>query len=87
MIEALKEHFLCFGVAAELASDMGPQFRSSKLEKFLKQYGVHHRQSSAYFAHSNTKAELAVKTGKRLLRGNVGPSGELGTDKFLRAML
>ena len=87
LIEALKEHFLCFGVAAELASDMGPQFKSSKLEKFLKQYGVHHRQSSAYFAHSNTKAELAVKTGKRLLRGNVGPSGELGTDRFLRAML
>ena len=31
--------------------------------------------------------DLAVKSGKRLLRDNVGPSGELGTDKFLRAMM
>ena len=66
---------------------MGPQFKSSKVEKFLKQYGVHHRQSSAYFPHSNSRAELAVKSGKRMLRENVGPNGELHTDKFLRAML
>ena len=33
------------------------------------------------------RAELAVKSGKRLLRDNVGPNGELGTDRFLRAMM
>ena len=87
LVESLKTHFLTFGVAAECASDMGPQMKSVKFEKFLKQYGVHHRQSSSYFPHSNMRAELAVKSGKRLLRDNVGPSGELGTDKFLRAMM
>ena len=87
LVESLKDHFLTFGVAAECASDMGPQMKSVKFEKFLQQYGVHHRQSSSYFPHSNMRAELAVKSGKRLLRDNVGPSGELGTDKFLRAMM
>ena len=66
---------------------MGPQFKASKVKRFLKQYGVHHRQSSAYFAHSNCRAELAVKSEKRMLLDNNGPNGELNTDKFLRAML
>ena len=87
LIEALKEHFVTFNVASEIATDGGPQFKSSKFEKFLQQYGVHHRLSSSYYAHSNMRAELAVKSGKRLLRDNVGPNGELGTDKFLRAMM
>ena len=55
---------MLYGVAEEVASDMGPQFKSSKFEQFLKRYGVRHRQSSAYFPHSNCRAELAVKTGK-----------------------
>ena len=87
LIEALKEHFVTFNVASEIATDGGPQFKSSKFEKFLQQYGVHHRLSSSYYAHSNMRAELAVKSGKRLLRDNVGPNGELGTDRFLRAMM
>ena len=49
LVEALKEHFLSWGVAAECASDGGPKFKSVKLQKFFQQYGVHHRQSNSYF--------------------------------------
>ena len=42
---------------------------------------------TGYFAHSNSRAELGVKTGKHLLMGNMGPDGQVNTDKFFRAML
>ena len=87
LIEVLRDYFVTFGVVEEIASDLGPQFRSSKFEKFLQQYGVHHRRSSAYFPHSNSRAEIAVKSGKRILRDNVSPEGKVNTDRFLRAML
>ena len=65
---------------------MGPQFKSSKFSQFLQRYGVRHRQSSSYFAHSNTRAEVAVKSGKRMIRDNIGQDGKV-TDKFVRAIL
>ena len=86
LIEILREYFSTFSVPAEIASDMGPQFKSSKFAQFLQRYGVHHRQSSSYFAHSNTRAEVAVKTGKRMIRDNIGQDGKV-TDKFVRAIL
>ena len=87
LIEVFRDYFATFGCAEEISSDSGAQYKSSKFEKFLQQYGVQHRLSSSYFAHSNSRAELAVKTGKRLLMDNMGPDGEVNTDKFLRAML
>ena len=46
-----------------------------------------HRVSSAYYPHSNSRAELAEKSGKKLLRDNMGPTGTLDTDKFMRAVM
>ena len=69
-----------------MSSDFGPQFKSSKLAQFLQRYGVHHRQSSSYFAHSNCRAEVAVKTAKRMIKDNIGQDGKI-TDKFVRAIL
>ena len=46
-----------------------------------------HRKSSAYFPQSNGRAEVAVKSAKRLLRSNINPSGALDNDRLLRALL
>ena len=43
--------------------------------------------SSAYFPHSNQRAELGVRAAKRMLRENLTPTGSLDSDRFLRALL
>jgi len=56
-------------------------------EEFLANWGVRHRISLVAFPHSNCRAELGVKTAKRLITDNVGPYAELDINKFQRAIL
>ena len=84
---SLRSFFATFGVPLELASDGGPEFMAGATQEFLRRWGVKHRVSSAYHPQSNGRAEVAVKTAKRLLRSNVGPSGALDNDRLLRALL
>ena len=87
LIRCLRNCFACFGVPTQLASDGGPEFSADRTRQFLDRWGVAHRKSSAYHPQSNGRAEVAVKTVKRLLRLNTCPNGSLNNDKFLRAML
>ena len=87
LISCLRNCFSCYGIPTELASDGGPEFVSHKTEEFLVNWGVDHRLSSAYHPQSNGRAEVAVKTVKRLLKSNTGPNGSLNNDNFLRALL
>ena len=83
----LKRFFGTFGVPSELSSDGGPQFIADATTDFLARWGVMHRLSSAYNPQSNGRAELAVKSTKRLLLGNVDDDGSLDTESFLQAIL
>ncbi|XP_046558352.1 uncharacterized protein LOC124267481 [Haliotis rubra] len=65
----------------------GPEFTASATREFLHTWSVHHRLSSVAFPHSNCRAEIGVKTVKRMITDNTGPQGELDTDAFQRAML
>ncbi|XP_057302761.1 uncharacterized protein K02A2.6-like [Hydractinia symbiolongicarpus] len=87
LISALRKLFATFGVPEELSSDGGPEFCATHTSTFLKNWGVRHRVSSAYFAQSNGRAEVAVKKCKRLLMENINPNGSLDNDGFLRALL
>ena len=78
---------MSYGAPVELASDGGSSLTSHRFQTFLRNWGVHHRLSSVGFPHSNCRAELAVKSAKRLIRENRGPGGELDCDKFARALL
>ena len=53
----------------------------------MKEWNVRNRISSAYFPHSNLRAEQGVRTVKRILRGNVGPNGTLDCNEVARALL
>ena len=87
LVRHLRSFFATFGVPEEISSDGGPEFTAKGTQDFLRLWGVRHRVSSASFPQSNGWAEVAVKTAKRLLLSNTGPTGSLDHDRFLRAML
>ena len=87
LIGNLRAFFATFGVPEELSSDGGPEFTAGITSEFFLRWGVRHRISSAYNPQSNGRAEVAVKSAKRLLRLNTGPTGSLNSDRLLRALL
>ena len=87
LIACLRKFFATFGVPEEISSDGGPEFTASETKTFFTTWGVKHRKSAAYHPQSNGRAEVAVKSVKRLLRANITPSGSLNNDKFLRGLL
>ena len=87
LIKCLREEFVTYGVPVELSSDGGPEFVASETQSFLKAWGVHHHISSVAFPHSNCRAQVGVKTCKRLIMNNTEPNGELEVAKFQRAVL
>ena len=87
VIKAIKDYFSTFGVSEIICSDGAKVFVSTEVQEFLKTWGVTHKVSSAYHSSSNKRAEVAVKSAKRLIRENVGPNGCLQTGKMLKALL
>ena len=75
------------GVPETLSSDGGLEFTSHVTQEFLRAWDVRHRLSSAHFPQSNGRAEAAVKSAKRLLRGHVTKSGSLNVDTFVLAIM
>ena len=67
LIEKLKANSSTFGISRELASDEGSQFTAGVTKRFLEAWGCSQRLSLAYHPHSNTRAELGIKSAKRLL--------------------
>ena len=87
LITALRDAMNTFGFPEELSSDGGPEFRSESLKKALNIWGILQRTSSVAHAQSNGRAEVGVKSMKRLLMDNTGSSGNLNNEDFLRAIL
>ena len=76
LVRHLRSFFATFGVPEEISSDGGPQFTAKGTPDFLRLWGVRHRVSSVSFPQSNGRAEVAVKTAKRLLRSKYRPDGQ-----------
>ena len=86
LIDTLRDIFSTYGIPKEISSDGGPQFVSQKFKTFLHDWGIHHRLSSAYYPQSNGRAELGVKTSKRIIHDNTN-NGQLNTDKAAQAIM
>ena len=87
LITAMRQVFATFGVPKEISSDGASEFVSDETKNFYQRWGISFQQSSAYHPTANGRAELGVKSMKRLLHDNIGANGSLDTDKFLRAIL
>ena len=85
LVNTLRITFATYGIPDELSSDGGPEFVAHSTRKFLSDWGIHHRLSSVAFPHSNCRAEIGVKTIKRLITDNVGKNGDINVDTFQRA--
>ena len=79
--------FAVFGVPVEISTDGGPPFNSHNYAQFLKKWGITPRLSSAHYPQSNGRAELAVKSAKRILIGNSDKNGNIDNDRVARALL
>ena len=86
IITQFRSLFSSYGVSEELSTDGGPQFTSNTFQQFLKDWGVKHRLSSAGYPQSNGRAELAVKSAKRIIQENT-VNGTLDNDKTTQAIL
>ena len=87
LIQVLRQYFSTFGVAQVLCTDGAPVYTSSDMKKFCETWGVTQRISSAYNPSANKRAEVGVKSAKRIIRDNVGPNGSLNTNKVVQALL
>lgn len=85
--DALRNWFCTYGVPEELSTDGGPPFDSSEFNRFLDNWGIRKRTSSAYYPQSNGRAELAVKTAKRILVDSTDSCGRLCHDQAARSLL
>ena len=57
------------------------------MKDLYDQWGVDHRVSFAYYPNANKTTEVAVQSTKRLVIENLGPGGNVDTDKFARTLL
>ena len=87
LIRTLREYFSIFGIPLTFTSDGAKVFTSKAMEEFFDRYGVVHRVTTAYNPRSNKRAEVAVKSAKRMIRNNLSQTGSLNTDKMTRALL
>ena len=83
----LRDIFVRYGRPDQIDTDGGPQYQSHDFQEFLRTWGVKHRLSSPYYPQSNGRAELAVKTARRLLSTNVANDGTINNDKVACAVL
>ena len=87
LLSALCSLFATFGIPEEISSDGGPEYSSDMFRDFMNKWGVHHRSSSALNPESNGRAEVSVKSVKRLLRTNISANRGLDTDTVMRGLL
>ena len=87
LVSICREIFANYGVAETISTDGGPQFKGEVFKLFLKKHGINHRISSVDYPQSNGRAEVGVKTAKRLIMGNTNRSGSLDTDAMMQGLL
>ena len=79
--------FFCQHRVPEISVDGGTSLVSYDMREFFRRWGVEIRQSSAHYPQSNGRAEVAVKTAKRILREKLGSNGTLATERVVLALL
>ena len=81
LIRHLHSFFTTFALPEEHCSHDGPKFTAGSKEAYCHLWGVQHCMSLAHF-QPNGRVEVTVKSAKRLLMSNTGPTGSLDRNHF-----
>ena len=79
VIYKLKQHFARHGIPNTVFSDNGPQFDSDEFRRFARDWEFNHVTSSPGHSQSNSMAESAVTSVKKLIK----KANKDGTDPWL----
>ena len=86
--QSLRSVFHTYGTPMSIYTDGGLPFVAQDTKSFFQRWGVKHVVSSAHYAQSNGRAELGVKSARRILYENVSSTtGSLDTDAASKALL
>ena len=86
VIDSSRAFFIQGGVPIKFWSDNGPQFDSAEFRSFLTDWGITSGTSSPHYPQSNGRAEVAVKSMKKLVAGS-WVSGSFNIDNFSKSIL
>ena len=87
VVKVLRDYIATFGIPCTLTSDGASVFTSKFMEDFCDRWGIVHRVATSYNPQANKRAEVGVKSAKRMVRGNLSQTGSLHTDRMARALL
>lgn len=87
IINCLRTTFTTYGAPEKIFTDGGLAFQAKDVHEFLTRWSVTHVTSSALYPQANGRAELAVKTAKRLLQENTAVDGSLNCHSASQALL
>ncbi|PAA65850.1 hypothetical protein BOX15_Mlig025290g1 [Macrostomum lignano] len=88
LINACREFFCQTAVPEKFCADCGPQFKAQPFVNFLRRWGVNIKYSSPYYHQSNGRAEAAVKSIKKIVRGAWDSRlNDLDKDKMAQGLL
>ena len=79
VVHKLKSHFARHGISETCVSDNGPQFTSTELKEFSRQWKFVHVTSSPAYLQRSGKVEAAVSSAKNVMR----KSRKARTDPYL----
>ena len=80
----LRDWFVWHGVPDSITMDGGPPCNGEDSKRFCNKWKIYHRLSSAGYPQINGRAEMDVKTAKRLLENNTDSEGSLNTDGVVK---
>ena len=87
LINTFRTLFIVYRVPEEISSDGGPQFIAYSFQTFLSAWDIKHCLSSVDYLQSNGRAELGVKSAKRIISDNICKDGYLNNDKAAHAIM
>ena len=73
LVTIMRDFCDTWNIPEHITTDGGPKMMSGFFQRWMKDWDIMHRPSSAYFPPSNNRAETAVKSSKRMLQDCPSP--------------